>query len=692
MPRQYAATPPSLNVFIRVCAIAMGVLSLASGCTQAHAQATPVRAASASDAPVSAAERAQSTRRVALLIGNSAYSKLRRLDNPSNDVRLIEATLRGLGFTEIVGGTQKGLDVTAGDMQVLLADFGRLSAGAEMAVVYFAGHGLVAKATNEQFLTGVEAGNDERRLKTEALSLTDIMDTLNQFGAASNFVFLDACRESARGGGMRSVTPKRDAANTVILYATAADELAADGRSGSNSPFTKALAEELKVPDQEWAAMQRAIVNRVAIETNEKQEPKAYGSFRRPVHFKVTVEAGASNTTTKALADMQKGKRVRIPTATSALSAIQIDEAWNACKKSPVRSVRRAGTSFYPNHQMSNGTRRDVYVNDAGSFVQMEYDASYLFGAPPVIRPTKPNQLVASGESNVEIFSTSGLSMAPSPGAASRREEDALSILYVTAYSAGGSQALSYDINCAEYELTWCGDGVVDQTAGEVCDDGAKNGHAGYCNASCTGRSETQASVVQQANSPQPQYATVVGTATSSNQSAKHAQDVVCDTRSQGVLRAGKSHIFAPIFTNSNQKLAFVNQVTAAIFPAWDYEGKGTTSNSDFFQESAELIDRNYLIKPNEGVVTMRSSGYPILHTPPARARDNLRVISRSTYSLMNSDKAWGAGKSLAHCADYQISWCGDGVVDVEDGETCDDGELNGSPGKCNISCTGPTR
>ena len=86
-----------------------------------HAQSgSAMRAASASEGAV--VQRAWSGRRVALLIGNSAYTKLDPLANPKSDLRLIEATLRELGFNEIVGGTQKGMDVSAGDMQELLSE------------------------------------------------------------------------------------------------------------------------------------------------------------------------------------------------------------------------------------------------------------------------------------------------------------------------------------------------------------------------------------------------------------------------------------------------------------------------------------------------------------------------------------------------------------------------------------------
>ena len=256
----------------------------------APAQAQNMRQTSASE---SAPVVSQPGRRVALLLGNSAYSKLKRLANPKNDVRLMEATLRELGFSEIIGGTQGGLDKTLGEMLELLDTFSKRTAGAEVAVIFFAGHGLVTKQGNEQYLAAVEASAIEARLPAEALSINQIMAKLSQSGAEKNFVFLDACRESARGGGMRSVVPSRDAPNTVILYATAADDLAADGK-GANSPFTSALTTEIKVPNQEWAEVQRRVVDRVMQSTEEKQEPKAYGSLRKTMYFKVQIESGPS--------------------------------------------------------------------------------------------------------------------------------------------------------------------------------------------------------------------------------------------------------------------------------------------------------------------------------------------------------------------------------------------------------------
>lgn len=285
------------------------LLTLLQICPAVFAQDRRATVSESTTAP----PRAERGRRVALLIGNSSYVKLKRLANPRNDVRLMQDTLQQLGFT-VYGGTEAGLDRTAGDMSALLEEFGAHARGAEMAIIYFAGHGLVTKASNEQFLVGIDASGIETRLKKEAVSLNEVLDTVRRNPASNNFVFLDACRETARGGGMRSISPTSDAPNTVVLYATAADDVAADG-NGNNSPFTAALATEIKAPGKEWTAIQRAVVKKVKEAPDSRgQEPKPYGSFASEVYFTVTVEPG--------------------PQAVAMAQATQAERAWDEVKTS----------------------------------------------------------------------------------------------------------------------------------------------------------------------------------------------------------------------------------------------------------------------------------------------------------------------------------------------------------------------
>ena len=149
-------------------------------------------------------------KRVALILANSNYQSLTRLDNPKRDAALIEKTLKSIGFT-VIGGSRNGMELTAGDMQERLGEFARESTNAEVALVYFAGHGVVDHS-GEQYLVGVEhRGTSSERLKSEAVALGQIMQTLTDSQAANNLVFLDACREKLRGTDTRAIKPAVDA-------------------------------------------------------------------------------------------------------------------------------------------------------------------------------------------------------------------------------------------------------------------------------------------------------------------------------------------------------------------------------------------------------------------------------------------------------------------------------------------------
>src|SRR5262245_41448206 len=96
---------------------------------------------------------AQAEKRVALVIGNSAYQHTSRLDNPINDARLIAETLRSIGFTLVGGGPQVDLDRPGLDRAVQA--FGRALVGADVGLFYFAGHGVQVRGGN--YLVPVEA-------------------------------------------------------------------------------------------------------------------------------------------------------------------------------------------------------------------------------------------------------------------------------------------------------------------------------------------------------------------------------------------------------------------------------------------------------------------------------------------------------------------------------------------------------
>ncbi len=186
-------------------------------------------------------------KRVALVIGNSAYQNVARLDNPRNDAVLMADTLGSLGFVMIGNGAQLDLDKPAMDLAV--QNFGRQIQGADVALFYYAGHGVQVSGTN--YLVPIGA-NPTREADVD-FQMVDVNLVLRQMqgsGTRLNMVILDACRNNPFGArGLRSsdggLAQMRAPEGTLISYATQPGNVAQDGSDG-HSPYTKALATTVK--------------------------------------------------------------------------------------------------------------------------------------------------------------------------------------------------------------------------------------------------------------------------------------------------------------------------------------------------------------------------------------------------------------------------------------------------------------
>jgi hypothetical protein len=182
-------------------------------------------------------------KRIALVVGNSAYQNVTRLDNPKNDALLMADTLRGLGFTLIGGGAQTDLDKAA--LDIAIQNFGRQIQGADVTLFYYAGHGVQVSGSN--YLVPVNA-NPTREADVD-FQMVDVNLVLRQMqgsGTRLNMVILDACRNNPFGArGLRSaeggLAQLRAPEGTLISYATQPGSVAQDGVDG-HSPYTRALA------------------------------------------------------------------------------------------------------------------------------------------------------------------------------------------------------------------------------------------------------------------------------------------------------------------------------------------------------------------------------------------------------------------------------------------------------------------
>ncbi len=186
---------------------------------------------------------ASAEKRVALIIGNSAYANVTRLDNPKNDARLMADTLRSLGFQLVGDAAQLDLEKPALDRAV--QSFGQQIQGADVALFYYAGHGVQVAGSN--YLVPVNA-NPTREADVD-FQMVDVNLVLRQMqgsGTRLNLVILDACRNNPFGGrGLRAseggLAQMRAPEGTLISYATQPGSVAQDGTDG-HSPYTRALA------------------------------------------------------------------------------------------------------------------------------------------------------------------------------------------------------------------------------------------------------------------------------------------------------------------------------------------------------------------------------------------------------------------------------------------------------------------
>jgi uncharacterized caspase-like protein len=192
---------------------------------------------------------AHAEKRIALVIGNSEYRHVARLDNPANDARLIAATLRDLGFTLVGGGPRLDLDKAGFDRAV--QEFGSALAGADVGLFYYAGHGVQVRGANYLVPVGANPAK-EADVDFQMLDANLVLRQMEGAGTRLNLVILDACRNNPFGGrGLRSASnglaQMQAPEGTLISFATQPGNVALDG-SGRNSPYTLALAQTIRKP------------------------------------------------------------------------------------------------------------------------------------------------------------------------------------------------------------------------------------------------------------------------------------------------------------------------------------------------------------------------------------------------------------------------------------------------------------
>jgi TPR repeat protein len=225
--------------------------------------------------------------RVALVIGNSNYVNEPHLVNPSRDAQAVAAALKQAGFQSVTLIT----DADVATLNHALHDFQDQALGADVAVLYYAGHGMEMNGTN--YLIPVDAKlQTDRDLSYEAVT-QDLAQQAAGGAKLLSLVVLDACRDNPfasqmtiTSGGQRSISrglaPVNEddlSANSIIEYAAQSGTTASDGDpSAGHSPFAAAFIHHIPEPGVEITLLFGKVRDDVWKATNEQQRPASYGS------------------------------------------------------------------------------------------------------------------------------------------------------------------------------------------------------------------------------------------------------------------------------------------------------------------------------------------------------------------------------------------------------------------------------
>jgi Caspase domain/Domain of unknown function (DUF4189)/Putative peptidoglycan binding domain len=292
---------------------------------------------------VSCVFSAQAQQRVALVVGDSSYQHAPRLPNPANDAAAIAAMLQGAGFQVLL---KRDIGIT--DMRRALREFFDSTRNADVAVIYFAGHGIEVNGDN--YLVPVDAVLErDIDVDDETISLDRILRVVEP-AKSLRLIILDACRDNPFDQTMRRTLATRAVSrglakveptttNTLIAFAAKAGSTASDG-DGAHSPFTTALLDQLVKPGVDLRIALGRVRDEVMVKTENKQEPFVYGSLGGSVValLPATVEISTANA----------------PSGGSEQASLEI-AFWNSIKDEKNPRLFEAYLKRYP-----NGTFADI--------------------------------------------------------------------------------------------------------------------------------------------------------------------------------------------------------------------------------------------------------------------------------------------------------------------------------------------
>src|SRR6266481_1032089 len=241
-------------------------------------------------------------KRVAFVVGNAAYKNVGPLPNPAIDAKSMARVLRNVGFDVV-----EGVNLSRDAMTAKLLEFGKKAEGADVAVFFYAGHGIAIDGTN--YLLPVDADlKSEMDVKLGAAINVDLTLEQTMSEAKVKLVFLDACRDNPFAAKIRSAKATRSVnvqtglaemksgQGTLLAFATGPGQTALDGEQGINSPFTRALLANIATPGVEIQQAMTKVRAQVNEETNKNQLPWGHTNLIGTVYLNPAPAAPGSAT------------------------------------------------------------------------------------------------------------------------------------------------------------------------------------------------------------------------------------------------------------------------------------------------------------------------------------------------------------------------------------------------------------
>jgi uncharacterized caspase-like protein len=315
-------------------------------------------------------------RRVALVIGNSAY-KTSPLKNPQNDARDMAAALRKLGF-EVIERQNVGREA----LSLATREFGDKLKGASVGLFYFAGHGLQVKGKN--YLVPIDSDiAREDEVPYRSFDVNEVLDKMDSARTAVNVVVLDACRNNPFARSFRPAAAglaQMDApTGSMISFATAPGSVAQDGE-GNNGLYTGALLRHIATPGLAVEQMFKRVRVDVVQASNNQQVPWESSSLNRDFVF-----ASASSTAAPNAAQA----------AATGATELAVDLAfWDAVKDSKSSADYKAYLEQFPSGRFAALAR--VRMQNVETQSMPLNAASSLQSTSPLLRVMSPEGLYAA--------------------------------------------------------------------------------------------------------------------------------------------------------------------------------------------------------------------------------------------------------------------------------------------------------